>query len=250
MSTTEDGAGAAIAAAEGSSVGDRAVGPFAAPRGVAAAASGIDLAAWFEGGVVAPADEVRSEIAATVDRLRSIGIEEISMRTGDRAVGAWSIGRRPGIDRVVADLKPEDELQAIERPTAERATAMVGDGVNDAPVLARPDMGTAIGRAGSDLPMETADVVLIGHAIGRLPDAVELSRRARRVATRSVVIALGVIAIVVPLVLPGHASLPPAVLVHDGSTVVGVLNDLRLLGFRSRGVAGGPAGPRATEGRP
>ncbi len=183
-------------------------------------------------GIIGLADAARSEAGETVARLRSIGIEEISMLTGDRAAVARAIGRRLGIDRVFADLMPEDKLHAIERLTAERTTAMVGDGVNDAPALARADIGIAIGGAGTDVAMETADVVLMGHTIGRLPDAVDLSRRARRIALQNLVIALGVIAVVAPLALLGLASLPLAVVLHEGSTVVVVLNALRLLGYR------------------
>ena len=157
------------------------------------------------------------------------------MLTGDREAVAQSIARDLGIDRVFADLMPEDKLEAIERLTAERTTAMVGDGVNDAPALARADIGIAIGGVGADVAMETSDVVLMGHTVGRLPDAVDLSRRARRISTQNMVLALGVISVVAPLALMGHATLPLAVVLHEGSTVVVVLNALRLLAYRPRG---------------
>ena len=186
-------------------------------------------------GVIALADEPRAEAARTIQRLRECGIQEISMLTGDREAVAQSIARDLGIDRVFADLMPEDKLEAIERLTAERTTAMVGDGVNDAPALARADIGIAIGGVGADVAMETSDVVLMGHTVGRLPDAVDLSRRARRISTQNMVLALGVISVVAPLALMGHATLPLAVVLHEGSTVVVVLNALRLLAYRPRG---------------
>jgi Cd2+/Zn2+-exporting ATPase len=185
-------------------------------------------------GVIGLADRARPEAKETIARLRTAGIKEISMLTGDREAVANTIAAELGIDRVFADLMPEDKLRAIETLCEEGTTAMVGDGVNDAPALARADIGIAIGGAGADVAMETADVVLMGHTVGKLPDAVDLSRRARRIGTQNMVLALGVISVVAPLALMGYASLPLAVVLHEGSTVVVVLNALRLLAYRPR----------------
>lgn len=175
------------------------------------------------------ADEPRPEAKETVAELRRQGMTHVSMLTGDRQAVAEAIAARLGIDRVYADLMPEDKLRAIEELSNEHETAMVGDGVNDAPALARADVGIAVGGAGADVAMETADVVLMGQTIERLPDAIAISRLTRSITFQNLVIALGVIAVVAPMAVTGHASLGIAVLLHEGSTVVVVLNALRIL---------------------
>lgn len=175
------------------------------------------------------ADEPRPEARDTVVELRRQGITHISMLTGDRRAVADAMAARLGIDRVFADLMPEDKLRAIAELTGEHETAMIGDGVNDAPALARADVGIAVGGAGADVAMETADVVLMGQTIRRLPDAIAISRLTRRITFQNLVIALGVIAVVAPMGVAGHATLGIAVFLHEGSTVVVVLNALRIL---------------------
>lgn len=184
-------------------------------------------------GVIEIADRARPEARGAMERLRSLGVERVVMLTGDSALVAESVAKEVGVDEAHAELLPEDKLRRIEVIEREwGACAMVGDGVNDAPALARASVGIAMGAAGSDAALETADVALMHDSLARLPDALELARRARGVITQNLLIALGVIAIVAPLAAAGYASIGWAVVLHEGSTVVVVLNALRMLRFR------------------
>ena len=129
-----------------------------------------------------------------VAALRAQGIQRIVMLTGDNERVAAAIGAELGIDEVYADLLPEEKVRLIERAEARRRpVAMVGDGVNDAPALATATIGVAMGGAGTDVALETADVVLMGDDLTRLPYAIDLSRRTRRTIRQNLVFALGVI---------------------------------------------------------
>jgi Cd2+/Zn2+-exporting ATPase len=175
-------------------------------------------------------DQPRSSAKAAIDALHASGVKHIAMLTGDHAAAADSVAKSLGINSVHADLLPEQKLALIDSLTNEYGpVAMIGDGVNDAPALARAEVGIAIGAAGTQVAMETADVVLMGNDLTRLADALDLSHRARRIVIQNLVIALGVICIVAPLAAFGFATLGLAVLLHEGSTVVVVLNALRLL---------------------
>lgn len=186
-------------------------------------------------GLIALADQPRPAAAAVLARLRAIGVGHTTMLTGDHASVARAIGDQLGLDSVTADLLPEQKLEAIDRLRREHGqVAMVGDGVNDAPALAEADVGIAMGAAGADVAMDSADVVLMGDDLRRLPEAIELSQHARRIIGQNLAIALGVIAIVSPLAALGFANLALAVVLHEGSTVVVVLNSLRLLRGRRR----------------
>ena len=198
-------------------------------------------------GVIALADAIRPEAAGVVARLREAGVRHVVMLTGDHRPAAEAIARQIGLDAVHADLLPEDKLRLIDALRGEHGdVAMVGDGVNDAPALARAAVGVAMGAAGNDTAMETADIALMGDTLARLPDALALSRATRRMIWQNVAIALGVIAVVAPLGAAGLAGLGVAVLLHEGSTVLVVLNSLRLLRWRPR--RAGRATTENTEG--
>ena len=189
--------------------------------------------AW---GVIAAADRVRANAAAVVRALREAGIERTALLSGDSMPTVRAIGGQTGIDELHGELLPEDKVRVIgELEARYGATAMVGDGVNDAPALARATVGIAMGGIGSDAAMESADVVLMGDDLAALPYAISLAQRARRVVIQNLVIACGVMALLVTWVFLGQHTplgalkLPVAVSGHEGSTVVVILNGLRLL---------------------
>jgi Cd2+/Zn2+-exporting ATPase len=182
-------------------------------------------------GVIALADRLRPEAREALDALRRAGVQKVVMLTGDHAEAARAIAEQAGVDEFFADLLPERKLDKIrELDKAFGGVAMVGDGVNDAPALAQATVGIAMGAAGTDIALEAADVALMGDDLSLLPFAVELSRRARRIIGQNLLIALGTIVFLAPCALLGIAPIGWAVLFHEGSTVVVVLNSLRLLG--------------------
>jgi len=184
-------------------------------------------------GVLAYADTLRPGAADVVRRLRALGIERVVMLTGDNAGVAARIAAEAGVDEVHADLLPEQKV-ALVRALRQRVgpTAMVGDGVNDAPALAAATLGVAMGAAGTDVALETADLVLMGDDLDRLAYAIALGRAARRTLVVNLTIALGAIVLMVASILAVGLPLPLAVVGHEGSTVLVSLNGLRLLAFR------------------
>lgn len=186
-------------------------------------------------GAIAVADRVRPEATQAIAALKRAGIQRIVMLTGDNERVAQAIARQTGVDEFYAALMPEDKARIL-RTLNERygAVAMVGDGVNDAPALAAATMGIAMGAAGTDVALETADVVLMADDLSKLPYVIELSRRARRVVWQNIAFSL---AVIVMLVLGAFGvfgpqlPLPLGVVGHEGSTVLVVFNGLRLLTF-------------------
>ena len=183
-------------------------------------------------GVLGLMDTPRATAKAVVAALHAIGIRRTIMISGDNQSVADAVARSIGIDEARGDLMPEDKVAAIKRLRAEGQVAMVGDGVNDAPAMANATVGIAMGAAGSDVALETADVALMADDLERLPFAVALSRAASRVIRQNVWASLGVVAFLVPATIFG-LGIGPAVLIHEGSTVLVVFNALRLLAFRA-----------------
>jgi len=181
-------------------------------------------------GVVGLADAPRPEAAGVVERLRRAGIGRMIMLSGDnqRVVGA--VAEQLGLDEARGDLLPEDKVDTVRALRQDEDVAMVGDGVNDAPAMANATVGVAMGAAGSDAALETADVALMADDLSQLPFAVGLSRQTRRVITQNLWIALGVVAILVPATIAG-LTIGPAVVLHEGSTLLVVGNALRLLRY-------------------
>jgi Cd2+/Zn2+-exporting ATPase len=186
-------------------------------------------------GVIAGIDPARPGARDAVRALRDLGLAAVAMLSGDQPRVAAAIAPAVGIEDVRAGLLPEDKLAAV-RDLMQRhgATAMVGDGVNDAPALATATVGIAMGAAGSDVALETADVALMSDDLSAVPFAVALGRRAGRVIRQNLVVAFGVIAVLLPLAATGTAGIGAAILLHEGSTLAVVANALRLLRPRER----------------
>jgi Cd2+/Zn2+-exporting ATPase len=183
-------------------------------------------------GFIAVADKVRAEAPAIIARLRTLGVKRIAMLTGDGPRVAAAVGKICGVDEVHADLLPQDKVRVINDLKKTGRTAMIGDGVNDAPALATADVGVAMGAAGTDVAMETADIVLMSDALDAIPFTLALSRRARAVVFQNLAFALGVIVVLIISALGFHLPLTLGVVGHEGSTVLVCLNGLRLLGFK------------------
>jgi Cd2+/Zn2+-exporting ATPase len=198
-------------------------------------------------GVVAVADTVRPEAAKMIADLKALGVKRTVMLTGDNETVARAVARQIGIDDVRASLMPDAKLIEIEKLRREGGVVMVGDGVNDAPALATADIGVAMGTRGTDVALETADVVLMQDDLHRLPYAIDLSRRTRRTIRVNIGFALSVIAVLIVSTLLVGIPLPLGVVGHEGSTVIVVLNGLRLLRGRmpSRTAAAPAAVPTA-----
>ncbi|WP_445630136.1 heavy metal translocating P-type ATPase [Nostoc sp. DSM 114167] len=181
-------------------------------------------------GVIAIADRVRVEAAATITRLKKLGVEQIVMLTGDNEETARSVAKAVGIDRVYAQLLPEDKLNVIRRLQQQYQTvAMVGDGINDAPALAQASVGIAMGVSGSDVALETADIVLMADRLEKIAVAMHLGRRSQAIVKQNIVVALSFIMLLLVGNFLGNINLPIGVIGHEGSTVLVTLSGLRLL---------------------
>ncbi|HUG36655.1 MAG TPA: HAD-IC family P-type ATPase, partial [Candidatus Limnocylindrales bacterium] len=190
-------------------------------------------------GAFAIEDRPREGVAEAIAQLRGLDLHGFVLLTGDDAGTAARIAEAVGIHEVEAELLPADKVAALRRIRARHGpVAMVGDGVNDAPALAEADVGIALGAAGTDVALETADLVLMGERLDGLIVARTLARRARRVVRQNLVFASSVLVILVILALFGRVSLTTGVIGHEGSTLIVVLNGLRLLaGGGSGGVS-------------
>jgi Zn2+/Cd2+-exporting ATPase len=188
-------------------------------------------ARWL--GLITVMDREREDAAAQIQALRAAGIERIVMLTGDNARVAEALARRVGVDEVHAGLLPEDKLRIVgDLGRRYGPTAMVGDGVNDAPALAAATSGIAMGAAGTDAALETADIVLMRDDLGAIAYAVGLSKRTQRIVWQNIAFALAVVVVLVFATLTVGVPLPLGVVGHEGSTILVVLNGLRLLAHR------------------
>jgi Zn2+/Cd2+-exporting ATPase len=178
-------------------------------------------------GLIALADEIRPEAKALIQELKRSGVKQVAMLTGDNPLVAQNIANQLGIDRVYAGLMPEDKVTALREIESEvGAVAMVGDGVNDAPALAAASIGIAMGAAGTDVALETADLVLMGDKLELIPYAIRMSKKARRVVWQNLSFSIGVIVVLILSTFAISLPLPLGVLGHEGSTVIVVLNGL------------------------
>lgn len=182
-------------------------------------------------GAIGLMDTPRAAARVALAELHALGIKRMIMISGDHQKVADAIAKDVGLDEAWGDLMPEDKVEAIKKLRAEQKVAMVGDGVNDAPAMASATVGIAMGAAGSDVALETADVALMADDLSHLPFAVGLSRHTRGIILQNVFISLGVVALLVPATILG-LGIGPAVAAHEGSTIVVVINALRLLAYR------------------
>ncbi len=182
-------------------------------------------------GVVGVMDSPRAEAAPVVARLRELGIDNIVLISGDNQRVADAVAADMGLDAAHGGLLPEDKVTMVKRLGGRNGTAMVGDGVNDAPAMVNSSVGIAMGASGSAVALETADVALMVDDIGRLPFAVALSRRTAGIIRQNLAFSLLIVAALVPATLIG-LPIGPAVFIHEGSTLLVVANALRLLRFR------------------
>ena len=181
-------------------------------------------------GVIGVADSVRPAAHKAVSRLKAVGVQRVVMLTGDNPRAAASIAAEAGVDEFYADLLPQDKVRILKELEAKYGrVAMVGDGVNDAPALATAAVGIAMGAAGTDVALETADVVLMADDLSKLPYAIGLSRRSRRVIRQNLTFSGLVIAVLILSAVVGLVPLSLGVVGHEGSTLLVVLNGLRLL---------------------
>jgi len=186
-------------------------------------------------GIISVMDVAREEAARTLASLKEIGIRRMIMLTGDNQRVADAVARTIGITDPMGDLLPEDKVRAIEKLKAEEGkVAMVGDGVNDAPAMAKSTVGIAMGAAGSDVALETADIALMADKLENLPFAIGLSRKAKGIIKQNLWVSLGIVAVLIPSAITGWASIGMAVIMHEGSTLLVVANALRLLSYKSK----------------
>jgi Cd2+/Zn2+-exporting ATPase len=182
-------------------------------------------------GVLGVMDTPRDDAEPAIDALRSLGINRVVMLSGDNQRVAAAVASRVGIGEANGGLLPADKVDAVNELAASGGVAMVGDGVNDAPALAAANVGIAMGAAGSDVALETADIALLADRLSGLPTAVGLARRASRTIKQNLFFSLGVVAVLIPATIAG-VGISIAVIAHEGSTLVVVVNALRLLNYR------------------
>ncbi|QDV55390.1 putative cadmium-transporting ATPase [Rosistilla oblonga] len=182
-------------------------------------------------GVIGLMDTPREASKRTIAKLRELGIQRMIMISGDNQQVADAVAKEVGLDEAWGDLMPDDKVAEIKKLQSEGGVAMVGDGVNDAPAMASASVGIAIGAAGSDVALETADVALMADNLDHLPLAIGLSRATRRIIRQNLWMSLGMVAFLVPATILG-LNIGPAVALHEGSTLVVVFNALRLLAYK------------------
>ncbi|MCM4157723.1 heavy metal translocating P-type ATPase [Gramella sp. AN32] len=183
-------------------------------------------------GIIGLMDTPRLAAKETLSNLKKVGIRKMIMLTGDNQQVANAVATEIGITNAYGSLLPEEKVEKIkELKVAESKIAMVGDGVNDAPAMANSTVGIAMGAAGSDVALETADVALMADKLEILPFAIGLSRKAKNIIKQNLWISLGVVGLLLPATIFGWANIGIAVAFHEGSTLIVVMNALRLLGY-------------------
>ncbi|SHY52424.1 heavy metal translocating P-type ATPase [Mycobacteroides abscessus subsp. abscessus] len=177
-------------------------------------------------GAIGVRDELRPEVPDAVQSLHANDVE-VSMLTGDNTRTARALAEIAGIDDVRAELRPEDKASIVAKLSSKTPTAMIGDGINDAPALAGATVGIAMGATGSDAAIESADVAFTGHDLRLIPQALQHARRGSRIINQNIVLSLAIIIVLMPLAISGVLGLAAVVLVHEVAEVIVILNGLR-----------------------
>ena len=177
-------------------------------------------------GAIGVRDELRPEVPEAVQTLHANDVE-VSMLTGDNTRTARALAEIAGIDDVRAELRPEDKASIVAELSSKTPTAMIGDGINDAPALAGATVGIAMGTTGSDAAIESADVAFTGHDLRLIPQALQHARRGSRIINQNIVLSLAIIIVLMPLAISGVLGLAAVVLVHEVAEVIVILNGLR-----------------------
>ncbi|EOA2606422.1 heavy metal translocating P-type ATPase [Enterococcus hirae] len=182
-------------------------------------------------GSIVIADSIKEDAKVALQKLKKLGVKQTVMLTGDAQAIATHIGNELGIDTVYSELLPQDKVAKLEQilTNASQKTAFVGDGINDAPVLARADVGIAMGGLGSDAAIEAADVVIMNDEPGKIADAIRLSRKTLKIVKQNIIFAIGIKSVVLILGAFGIATMGDAVFADVGVTVLAVLNAMRCL---------------------
>ncbi|MBO1101284.1 heavy metal translocating P-type ATPase [Enterococcus hirae] len=182
-------------------------------------------------GSIVIADSIKEDAKASLQNLKKLGVKQTVMLTGDAQAIATHIGNELGIDTVYSELLPQDKVAKLEQilTNASQKTAFVGDGINDAPVLARADVGIAMGGLGSDAAIEAADVVIMNDEPGKIADAIRLSRKTLKIVKQNIIFAIGIKSVVLILGAFGIATMGDAVFADVGVTVLAVLNAMKCL---------------------
>jgi len=181
-------------------------------------------------GIIAIADQLRFEAKEAIKKLKEIGIKQVVMLTGDNEGTAKAIAKEAGIDSYFARLLPDNKVEKIKELGAKNGRiAMIGDGINDAPAMAVSDLGIAMGAAGTDIALETADLALMSDDLSKLPVAFNLSRRTVKNIRQNIILSLAVIAFLVPAALAGWIGMVPGLLINEAGGLAVIVNGLRLL---------------------
>ncbi|MGM9904067.1 cadmium-translocating P-type ATPase [Enterococcus sp. 10A9_DIV0425] len=187
-------------------------------------------------GYLVIADTLKTDAVDAIAKLKEVGVKKTVMLTGDSRVIAEEVAQQVGVDAVYSELLPEDKVKKLEEimKTASQKTAFVGDGINDAPVLARADIGIAMGGLGSDAAIEAADVVIMNDEPSKIAEAIQSARRTLKIVKQNIVFAIGIKVIVLILGALGFASMGNAVFADVGVTVLAVLNAMRGLYVKNK----------------
>lgn len=177
-------------------------------------------------GAIGVRDELRPEVPEVIRTLAAAELG-VTMLTGDNLRTARALASQAGIEDVRAQLRPEDKAKAIGELNAAKPTAMIGDGINDAPALAAAEVGIAMGATGSDAAIESADIAFTGHDLRLIPQAIAHARRGRQIMNQNIVLSLLIIAVLPPLAITGVLGLAAVVLIHEVAEVIVILNGLR-----------------------